>query len=181
MSPSELRRPSSSPPTLRQPRAGACLLFVLFACAPPEPARSPEATTENTPPPAESTPTTPPANTSASPAPPASSEPREGPKDSRGKDEIQATIAANRDRVRACYDAALANNPGIAGDLVVGFVINPDGSVKSAEVNWSESELHIPELDSCAIDVLRNLKFPPSSRGLESKVNYPFNFKPGKT
>jgi TonB family protein len=89
-------------------------------------------------------------------------------------------MAANRDKVRACYDAALKNNPGIAGDLVVSFVINPDGSVKSAEVNWSESELHVPELDACAIDVLRTLKFPPSSRGLESKVNYPFNFKPGK-
>jgi len=87
-------------------------------------------------------------------------------------------IAANREKMRACYDAALKNNPGIQGDLVVGFVINPDGSVKSAEVNWKESELHVPELDSCAVDVLRSLKFPPSSRGLESKVNYPFNFNP---
>ncbi|MEY4544036.1 MAG: hypothetical protein RL685_231 [Pseudomonadota bacterium] len=61
---------------------------------------------------------------------------------------------------------------------MIGFVINPDGSVKSAEVNTTESELHVPELDSCAVDVLKTLKFPASSRGLESKVNYPFNFKP---
>ena len=80
--------------------------------------------------------------------------------------------------MRACYEAALKNNPGIHGDVVVAFVINPDGSVKSAEVNWSESEIHVPELDSCAVDVVRGLKFPPSSRGLESKVNYPFNFNP---
>jgi TonB family protein len=103
-----------------------------------------------------------------------------GTRDTRSKEEIQRVIAGNRDKVRACYDAALKNNPGIHGDLVVAFVINPDGSVKHAEVNWSESELHVPELDSCAIDALQTLKFPPSSRGLESKVNYPFNFNPGK-
>jgi TonB family protein len=107
-------------------------------------------------------------------------EPSGGSQDARGKNEIQAVIAANREKMRACYDAALKNNPGIQGDLVVGFVINPDGTVKSAEVDWKESELHVPELDSCAVDVLRSLKFPPSSRGLESKVNYPFNFNPRK-
>jgi TonB family protein len=103
-----------------------------------------------------------------------------GTRDTRSKDEIQRVIAGNRDKVRACYEAALKNNPGIHGDLVVAFVINPDGSVKHAEVNWSESELHVPELDSCAIDALQALKFAPSSRGLESKVNYPFNFNPQK-
>jgi TonB family protein len=180
MPPSELRPPSS--PAVCYARAGSHLVLALFACAPAEPARTPAPTTEVAAPapPAESTvPTAP--QSSASPATPGTaSEPREVPKDARGKDEIQAVIAANRAKMRSCYDAALKNNPGIAGDLVVSFVINPDGSVKSAEVNWSESELHVPELDSCAVDVLRTLKFPPSSRGLESKVNYPFNFNPGK-
>lgn len=112
--------------------------------------------------------------TTSTPAAVASSEPA----DARGKDQIQTVIAANRERVRACYDAAQKNDPGIQGDLVVTFVINPDGSVKSAEVNPQESEIHSPELDTCAIGVLKTLKFPASSRGLESKVNYPFNFKP---
>jgi TonB family protein len=99
-------------------------------------------------------------------------------RDSRGKQEIQQVMADNRDKVRACYDAALAQNPGIAGDLVVDFTIDPRGDVKAAEVNWSQSEIHIPELDTCAADAVRSLKFPPSSRGLESKVSYPFNFNP---
>jgi TonB family protein len=178
MSPSELHRPSS-PSSVRYALSGSCLVLGLFACAPAEPVRAPEAASAPVPAPAEAPPAAPPSSASTS-SPSAPSEPREGPKDARGKTEIQAVVAANRDKVRACYDAALKNNPGIAGDLVVAFVINPDGSVKSAEVNWSESELHVPELDSCAIDVLRTLKFPPSSRGLESKVNYPFNFNPGK-
>jgi outer membrane biosynthesis protein TonB len=60
---------------------------------------------------------------------------------------------------------------------VVGFVIAPDGNVKQAEVNWSESDIHVPELDTCAAEAVRSFKFPASSRGLESKVNFPFNFK----
>ncbi len=107
-------------------------------------------------------------------AQPASSEPR----DTRGKEQIQQVIADNRQKVRACYDAALEKNPGIVGDLVVSFVIAPDGDVKQAEVNWSESDLHIPELDTCTVDAVKTFKFPASSRGLESKVNYPFNFNP---
>jgi TonB family protein len=90
-------------------------------------------------------------------------------------------MAANRDKVRACYDAALAQNPGIHGDLVVDFVIDPRGNVKQAEVNWSASEIHVPELDNCAADAVRSVKFPPSSRGMESKVSYPFNFNPART
>lgn len=114
-------------------------------------------------------------STSSAPEP-AGAEP--GTRDARGKDEIQAVVAANRDKVRACYDKALQDNPGIKGDLVVSFVINPDGTVKQAEVNWAESDLHVPELDTCATEVIKGLQFPASSRGLESKVDYPFNFNP---
>ncbi len=113
---------------------------------------------------------------SAQPGDPAASDPAAN--DTRGKAEIQRVVADNRHKVRACYDAALATNPGIQGDLVVSFVIDPDGTVKQAEVNWSESDLHIPELDACAVDAIKTLEFPASSRGLESKVNFPFNFNP---
>lgn len=99
-------------------------------------------------------------------------------RDARSKDEIQRVMADHRALVRACYDQALAQNPGISGDLVVDFTIDPHGKVKQAEVNWSESDLHIPELDTCAVDAIRSLEFPASSRGMESKVSYPFNFNP---
>jgi TonB family protein len=168
-----------SRPLLRFARRSlATCLMLGGACAAPQ---QPPAPTPAEPEVAASEPPPAPAATpvSASPvAPP--SEPREGPKDTRGKEEIQAVIAANREQVRACYEAALKKNPGIAGDLMIAFVINPDGSVKSAEVDATESELHVPELDSCATNVLKTLKFPASSRGLESKVNYPFNFNPRK-
>lgn len=90
-------------------------------------------------------------------------------------------MAENRGAVRACYDAALAQNPGIHGALVINFVIDPRGSVKEAEVSWKDSDIHVPELDTCAAEAVRAIKFPPSSRGLESKVTYPFNFNPPRT
>jgi TonB family protein len=106
------------------------------------------------------------------------SEPSGSPEDTRTGKQIQAVITDNRQVFRDCYEAALKDNPGIQGDLVVSFVIDPDGSVKQAEINWSESEIHIPELDTCTVDTLKALRFAASSRGLESRVNYPFNFNP---
>jgi TonB family protein len=151
-----------------------------LACGPAQPPQTPAA-------PAPASAAEPPASSpeasasgtgTPSPEPLAESQVAAGPRDARGKEEIARVIADNRTKVRACYETALKTNPGIAGDLVVSFIINPDGSVKNAEVNWSESELHVPELDSCTLEVVQALKFPPSSRGLESKVNYPFNFNP---
>jgi len=151
-----------------------------LACGPAQPPQTPaEPAPSNAAEPPARSPEAPASGAVApSPEPSAESQAAAGPRDARGKDEIQRVIADNRPKVRACYEAALKTNPGIAGDLVVSFIINPDGSVKDAEVNWSESELHVPELDSCTLEVVQALKFPPSSRGLESKVNYPFNFNP---
>jgi TonB family protein len=182
-----MRRAMSSPSAVRLRSALACLAFASGCAQPPAPAApnespdglgatpesAPEVTAaESSPPepiPAEPTPS----DTAAASAPAAS-----GPKDTRGKAEIQQVMAGSRDKVRACYDAALPQNPGAKGNLVIDFTIDPHGEVKQAEVNWSASELHIPELDTCAVDAVRSIKFPASSRGLESKVSYPFNFNP---
>ena len=167
-----------------------------LSCAPTPPAASPEA------PPAEASaepgaataPETNAPESSASepareassdvvpkPMDPAAQAAAQPPQDTRTRDVIAAVMAENRAKVRACYDAALAQNPGIHGALVVSFTIDPRGNVKQAEVNWSESDIHVPELDTCAADSVRAIKFPPSSRGLESTVNYPFNFNPPRT
>lgn len=167
----------------------ACPLAAALACAPSKPVEAPESAA-----PSEGEPGEPiepgAAEPGSEPSPSAEGEPAAdspasspaaaagAPRDTRGKAEIQQVMANHRDKVRACYDAALAENPGIKGDLVVDFTIDPRGDVKHAEVNWSQSEIHIPELDTCAAEAVRSLKFPPSSRGLESKVSYPFNFNP---
>jgi TonB family protein len=184
-----MRRAMSSPSAVCLRSALACVLFASACAQTPAPASPDE-----TPDPRGPTPESAPEVTAAESSPPdpqapavqAPSEPAataaaaSGPKDTRGKAEIQQVMADNRDKVRACYDAALPQNPGSKGSLVIDFTIDPRGEVKQAEVNWSASELHIPELDTCAIDAVRSIKFPASSRGLESKVSYPFNFNPGR-
>jgi protein TonB len=162
--------------TRNEPPAETPLETARESAATPEPLAEPAAAPEPTSPgPAAPEPTSPGTTAPEAPAAP------HAPRDARGKEQIQQVMAANRDKVRTCYDAALAQNPGIHGDLVVDFVIDPRGHVKQADVNWSASEIHVPELDRCAADAVRSLVFPPSSRGLESKVSYPFNFNPPRT
>ena len=96
----------------------------------------------------------------------------------RNLNDIRAVVAGNRDAFRACYDKAAKARPGIKGTYTLKFVVNPDGTVKSAEPDATKSEIHATELDSCAVATLKTLKFPPSRRGMESSVNYPFDFKP---
>jgi TonB family protein len=100
----------------------------------------------------------------------------EGP--DRTINDIQAVVASNRDAFRACYDKAAKAHPGIKGKYTLKFVVNPDGTVKSAEADATRSDIHTADLDSCAVAALKALKFPPSKRGMESAVNYPFEFKP---
>jgi TonB family protein len=92
--------------------------------------------------------------------------------------DIRSTIAASRDRFRACYDQALKKHAGIEGKFVLHFVIHPNGSVKAAEVDNAASQIHVDEMGPCAISVLKTLKFPISKKGMESTVNYPFDFHP---
>ena len=110
------------------------------------------------------------------PAPAASAKAVEGP--DRTINDIQTVVASNRDAFRACYDKALKAHPGIKGKYTLKFVVNPDGTVKSAEADATKSDIHASDLDSCAVAALKALKFPPSKRGMESAVNYPFEFKP---
>lgn len=87
-------------------------------------------------------------------------------------------VQKNRQPFRECYEAFLQRSPGIKGDLTIHFVLDPEGQVKSAELNAERSTLTEPQLVVCAVQAMQRLRFPASSRGLESKVNYPFNFNP---
>jgi TonB family protein len=114
-------------------------------------------------------------------APPAASAGKASDGPDRSLNDIRAVVASNRDAFRACYDKAQKAHPGIKGTFTLKFVVNPDGTVKSAEPDATKSEIHAAELDSCAVAALKALKFPPSKRGMESAVNYPFDFKPGSS
>jgi TonB family protein len=152
--------PPSAPPPAAPPAAEPMTTYPQPSPVPPEPV--PAAATGP-----------------SAPAPAASAAPAkavEGP--DRTINDIQAVVASNRDAFRACYDKAAKAHPGIKGKYTLKFVVNPDGTVKTAEADATKSDIHASDLDACAVAALKALKFPPSKRGMESAVNYPFEFKP---
>jgi TonB family protein len=114
-------------------------------------------------------------DTTATPTP---SETDPGNTETRTQEVIRDAFQRNRPQARACFDEALKKHAGLRGNLTVTFVIDPKGTVKEASINTDRSDLAIPELNTCIIDVVRKIAFPPSSRGFESKGNYPYNFTP---
>lgn len=154
-------------------------VLVLASCggAPPPP---------EMPPPAEAPPAAPPepppADDTAPPeaAPPSDSAAPEAQGtggETRTSEVIAQVIRDNRKPFRDCYEKGKEKVPELEGTLTLFFVLNPRGEVKKAELNRERSDIVEPVVVDCALGVLKTMKFPRSSRGMESTVNYPFDFR----
>jgi hypothetical protein len=87
-------------------------------------------------------------------------------------------ISAHRDEARACYDKALAGHPGLEGDLVMQWVIDPKGKVSHVTVDPSRSQITEPSVVKCIAAVIEKLEFATSPGGFETRASYPYNFHP---
>jgi hypothetical protein len=96
----------------------------------------------------------------------------------RGPDDIRAIIVSHRDDARACYDNALKDHPGIEGDLVIQWMIDPKGNVSQVSSDTSRSQILEPTVVDCVSEIIKKLQFAPSQGGFETKAFYPFNFHP---
>jgi len=96
----------------------------------------------------------------------------------RTLDDIKAILNARHDETRACYDNALANHPGIEGNIHIRWLIDPTGNVKDAELDTSQSEIVEPAVANCLIEIVKKIHFNASAKGFESKTGYLFNFHP---
>ncbi len=115
------------------------------------------------------------------PAPSASAAPPKGPhahEIGRGPEDIRAIIMARRDDARACYDAALKDHPGIEGDLVIAWTIDPKGNVTQTSLDSSRSQIAEPSVVACVSDLIKKVQFAASPGGYETRAFYPFNFHP---
>jgi len=112
----------------------------------------------------------------AKPATPAAAS---GVEETRTIEVIQKIVKEHRPEVRECYEKARKDLPSLQGDLVIHFVLDPAGKVKVIEVNQERTTLKSPTVSDCAIKTIKGLTFPASSRGMETNVNYPYNFMPG--
>jgi len=98
--------------------------------------------------------------------------------ETRTMDVIRKIVMDNRKAARKCYDDARKDLKDLKGDVVIHFVLDPEGKVKLAELNQERSTLKAPPVTDCVLGVIRGIHFPPSSRGMETSTNYPFNFTP---
>lgn len=163
-------------------------------------------TTIRTPAPASTSPSTPPSEDEIAPASSAAAAPSTAPADDSWTDEdlerseaaaattkpnpnqketrtlevVQAFVKERREKVRPCYDAAQAKSPSLKGDVMMRFSLSPEGTVQKIQYSPSESSLQSPAVGDCIAKEMRTWKFPPSSRGMETQVGYPFNFNPRK-
>ncbi len=98
--------------------------------------------------------------------------------ETRSMDVIRKLVMDNRKAARKCYDDARKDNKDLKGDVVIHFVLDPEGKVKLAELNQERSTLKAPPVVDCVIGVIKGISFPKSSRAMETTTNYPFNFTP---
>jgi len=113
----------------------------------------------------------------------ANAEPAREPSDgkaaeTRTMDVIRKLVMDNRKAARKCYDDARKDDKDLKGDVVIHFVLDPEGKVKKAELNQERSTLKSPAVVDCVIGVIKSIPFPKSSRAMETTTNYPFNFTP---
>jgi hypothetical protein len=98
----------------------------------------------------------------------------------RGIEDIKAIVVAHRPDARACYDKALPSHPGIQGDLVIQWTIDPKGAVTKISLDTSKSTITEPSVVSCVMDVIKAISFAASPGGFETNASYPFKFTPKK-
>jgi hypothetical protein len=97
----------------------------------------------------------------------------------RGITDYQRIIQDNREKFRSCYDAALAKQDGIKGRVTLVWVLDPAGAVRDgAHIDPAASDFQNDMLEKCMAAALKTLTFPPSKRGMDSTVRYPFDFQP---
>ncbi len=102
--------------------------------------------------------------------PPASSP----PSGERPSSIVQRVVARSAGAIRACYERGLAQRPGLAGRVTVGFEIQRNGAVSGAHVE--SSTLGHPGVERCVVGVVARLRFPGGND--TQRVRYPFELRP---
>ncbi len=92
------------------------------------------------------------------------------------RQQVADTVHKGLTGFKFCYERELRVKPGLEGKVVVQFTIAASGAVK--EANVASSTANDAKLESCLVERMKKLRFPPPKGG-DITVNYPFIFKPG--
>jgi hypothetical protein len=91
------------------------------------------------------------------------------------REEIDREVKKRAGVFRACYQKELNRTPGLGGKLIVNFVIDAAGNVKSSRTAPG-GNLKNDGVESCVKSNINRLKFPAKGGAI---VNYPFVFTQG--
>lgn len=92
------------------------------------------------------------------------------------KDIIRRVVRSGMPAIRRCYESALPATGRPYGKVVLKWVIQGSGTVRSAVVN--DDTLADQRVLRCMLSVIKQLRFPKPKGGGTVIVNYPFVFKP---
>ncbi len=93
------------------------------------------------------------------------------------KDQVTQEIAKKRREIKTCFESALRIKSDLKGAVTYDWVIDPEGRVSSIKV--VKSDLESSMVESCVMQVLRDIPFPKAENKMSTQVIYPFNFKAG--
>jgi hypothetical protein len=94
-------------------------------------------------------------------------------KGSISREEVARVINEHLREVQYCYEKTLLKEPGLAGKLILEWVIEADGTV--GRVKEKLSTLKNPAVSSCISGSLKRWQFPRPTGGIVI-VSYPFIF-----
>jgi outer membrane biosynthesis protein TonB len=150
--------PAATPSTPSTPSTGT---------APPAPTKQP------------TPPSTPPAASNAAAGPTVASTTTREAKPvlvgSLDPEEIRRIVRSHSDEIRACYEAELAETPGIGGKVIMKWTIGADGLVVKAGVG--ETQMKNNRVEDCLAKLILAWSFPKPKGGGIVIVNYPFVFR----
>ncbi|MFO0611601.1 MAG: TonB family protein [Polyangiaceae bacterium] len=99
----------------------------------------------------------------------------QGAKPDEGKN-ARTHMRSRFGELRACYEAALARNPRIQGELALRVEVDPNGAV--GRVTFANASAPDPDFQDCTLRVVQGVQFDPPVNG-SLVFTYPLSFSPG--
>lgn len=96
---------------------------------------------------------------------------------SLSKKAIAKVVNDNKGAIRYCYESQLTRYPTLRGKVMVDFIIEPSGAVKTIKLpgNSLSNKSAAANVASCLMRMIRRWRFP-KPKGGKVRVIYPFTF-----
>ncbi len=94
------------------------------------------------------------------------------------RDIIRRIVRSHINEIRYCYERKLVQDPSLAGNVTVNFVINSEGDVTSSKV--TSTTIRDRQVSTCVANRVLRWRFPDPAGGGIVSVTYPFVFAPNQ-